>query len=436
MRFLLRSGRLCPTLAALALVLLVLKPYWLKGHKPLLSEKPASRNESIIPASAAPIPLREIIGSFRPNQTITQALSEHGLSDSLISEIVDCSRPVYNLAKVKASQLYSLCMTPEGEFRNFRYNLDANSYLTVHRDSAEDRLVSEVKDFEFETRVESVSAQIDSSLFASIERIGEKDQLALDLAEIFSSDIDFNSDIQKGDSFSALVEKKYLKDEFSGYGAVYAAKFNNGRKTFMGFRFEDENGKPAYYGTDGKALKKSFLKSPLKFTRITSKFSYARRHPVLKIVRPHLGVDYAAPVGTPVRAVGSGTVTKAGWSGQSGRMVKLRHSGGFETMYLHLSKIAVAQGSRVDQGDVIGYVGSSGVSTGPHLDFRVYRHGKALNPLKVVFPPGAPIPEARFDEFAAVRDSLAARLEMTNSGPQMNAESQASKRRSESQADR
>jgi murein DD-endopeptidase MepM/ murein hydrolase activator NlpD len=363
-----------------------------------------------VPASISPPPFREIIGSFRPNQTITQALSQHGLSGALINQIIDSARPMYNLAKVKSSQLYWLCMSQEGEFRNFRYILDGQRYLTVYNDETNNRLVSIIKDFQFETRMESVSADIDSSLFASVERMGEKDQLALDIAEIFSSDIDFNTDIQKGDSFRVLVGKKYLNGQFNGYDTIQAASFSNGRKTFMGFRFTDENGKPAYYGPDGKALKKSFLKSPLKFSRITSRFSYKRLHPILRKVTPHLGVDYAAPVGTPVHAVGSGVVTDAGWNGGSGRIVKLRHSGGYETLYLHLSRVAVNRGARVGQGDIIGYVGSSGLSTGPHLDFRVYRHGKAINPLKVVFPPGAPIPIDRLDQFASIRDSLISKI--------------------------
>ena len=186
------------------------------------------------------------------------------------------------------------------------------------------------------------------------------------------------------------------------------------RRLLTGFRFEDENGKPAYYAPDGKALKRSFLKSPLRFARISSRFSPARLHPILRTVRPHLGVDYAAPIGTPVQAVGAGLVTSAGYSGNNGRMVRIRHTGGFETMYLHLSRIAVRSGARVSQGQVIGYVGSTGLSTGPHLDFRVLRHGKAINPLKVIFPPGAPVPQSEFENFAALRDKLNNELRITD----------------------
>ncbi len=208
---------------------------------------------------------REIVGSFQRNQTITQVLLQQGLPLPLIHQIIDCTRPVYDLAKVKAEQLYWLCFTQDGKFRDFRYHVDDERYLTVYHDVARDQLVPVLKNFRYETRVEPVSATITSSLFASVVDIGEKDQLALDLADVFGSDIDFNTDIQEGDSFRVLIEKKYLDGQFSKYGAILAAVFINEQKEFTGIRFEDENGKPAYYAPDGKALKKSFLKSPLKF---------------------------------------------------------------------------------------------------------------------------------------------------------------------------
>jgi murein DD-endopeptidase MepM/ murein hydrolase activator NlpD len=278
----------------------------------------------------------------------------------------------------------------------------------------QDRLMSVMKNFSYETRVEPVSAVIENSLFGSVIGIGEKDQLALDIAEIFGSDIDFYTDIQPGDSFRVLLEKKYLNGQFAKYGVILAAAFTNQQKLLTGFRFQDENGKPAYYAPDGKSLRRSFLKSPLKFARISSRFSYARRHPILRTVRPHLGVDYAARAGTPVQAVGAGKVISAGYSGGNGRMIRIRHSGGYETMYLHLSRIAVRPGAKVGQGQVIGYVGSTGLSTGPHLDFRVLKGGKPINPLKVIFPPGAPVSPSSFETFASLRDKLKNELRMTN----------------------
>ena len=369
----------------------------------------------LVDSPAPPVPeFREIVGAFKPRETIADALTEQGLSSELVNRIVGAARPEYNLARVRAGQNYWICFTREGIFRDFRYPVDDERYLTVFHDVGQDRLVPVMKRFPYETRRERVFGVIESSLFFTIRDIGELDQLALDLADIFGSDIDFYTDIQKGDSFKVLIEKKYLDGRFTKYGEILAATFAASQKRFTGFRFEDENGKPAYYAPDGRALKRSFLKSPLRFARISSKFSTARMHPVLRVVRPHLGVDYAAPMGTPVQAVGAGVVTGAGFSGNNGRMIRIRHTGGFETMYLHLSRIAVKSGGRVSQGQVIGYVGSSGLSTGPHLDFRVLRHGKAINPLKVIFPPGAPVPRSQFENFAALRDKLNSELRITD----------------------
>jgi murein DD-endopeptidase MepM/ murein hydrolase activator NlpD len=376
----------------------------------------ANSARQILPVSAAPsLPeFREIVGTFEKRQTIAYALAKQGLSLALINQIIDCARPIYNLGKIKAGQSYWLSFTRDGYFRNFRYPVDDERYLTVYHDEAQDRLVPVMKNFAYETRVEPVSAVINNSLFSTILEIGERDQLALGLADIFGSDIDFYTDIQKGDSFKVLIEKKYLNGQFAKYGAIQAAAFKNKQKLLTGFRFQDENGKPAYFGPEGKSLKRSFLKSPLKFARITSTFSLARWHPILKVLRPHLGVDYAAQVGTPVQAVGDGVVTSCGNSGGSGNMVRIRHSGRYESMYLHLSRIAVKSGARVSQGQVIGYVGSTGLSTGPHLDFRVLHNGKPVNPLKVISPPGAPVSPRLLGSFAALRDKLNDQLRMTN----------------------
>ena len=373
-----------------------------------------TRTETLPASISHPVPeFTEVVGSFQNNQTITQVLLQQGIPVEVVHQIVDCARPVYDLARVKAKRFYYLCFTREGRFSNLRYPVDGERYLTVYHDVAENRMIPVMKNFQYETRVEQISAEIESSLFASVMSIGEKDQLALDLAEIFGSDIDFYTDLQKGDFLRVLIEKKYLDGQFSKYGAILAADFTNQQKVLTGILFEDERGKPAYYAPDGKAMKKSFLKSPLKFARITSRFSFARKHPILKIVRPHLGVDYAAPIGTPVQSVAAGVVTDAGQSGGNGKMVRIRHSSGYETTYLHLSRIAVKSGVRVAQGDVIGNVGSTGLSTGPHLDFRIRQHGKAVNPTKIIFPPGAPVPAEQFGRFAALRDKLINGLRLT-----------------------
>jgi murein DD-endopeptidase MepM/ murein hydrolase activator NlpD len=412
-----RHRRFFSTLAVFLLLLLAFTSHRILDNG---RQNDHTHADSAEPPSISPAPeLREVVGYFAPNQTITEALLQQGLSTELIYNIVDCARPLYNLAKVRAQKPYCIRFDRNGAFRDFRYAVDDERYLTVYNDVARDELVPVMKNFEFEIQEAEVSGVIQSSLYDAIVDVDEQFQLAADLADIFGYDIDFSTDIQRGDSFRAVVEKRYLDGKFLKNGVVLAASVSNKGKVYTAFRFEDENGKPAYYASDGKALKKSFLKSPLKVYRITSRFSYARRHPILKIVRPHLGVDYAAPIGTPVQAVSSGVVVSAGLKGANGRMVHLRHANGYETKYLHLSKIAVKVGARVDQGEVVGYVGSSGLSTGPHLDFRITHNGKPLDPTKLIFPPAKPVARDRLDRFAALRDTLMDRVQIAGGESQL-----------------
>lgn len=355
------------------------------------------------PQPAAP-QLKQIVNAFKPNQTITDTLIGHGIPSREVFQLVQSTRPVYNLARIRAGVPYCLSLNQRGEFYDLRFSVEEDRYLTIYRDASRG-FVALLKPFLYETKVDLVSGRIDNSLFAAVLAAGEQELLAMDLADIFGWDVDFYTDIQPGDTFRALVEKKYLNGEFKKYGSILAAGITNQSKEFSGFRFADEQGKPAYFDQAGKALKKSFLKSPLKFARISSGYSAARLHPILKVVRPHLGVDYAAPQGTPVQAVASGSVLSAGWNGDSGRMIALRHASGYETRYLHLSRIAVRAGERVAQGDVVGYVGATGLATGPHLDFRILLHGKAINPTKMIFPPAPPIPEKELARFGMLRDT-------------------------------
>ena len=372
-----------------------ISPRWM-NYRANLSEIANSEVESDL---SLPQP-RSVDGYFEKNQTVTHVLLAEGLSIETVHEIINAAKPVYNLAKVHVGRLYQLHFTADNKFHDFRYHVDDNSYLTVSHDPENGLYIPAIENHQFETRVERISANIDSSLFAAVAELGEKQSVAVELSDIFGSDIDFNTDVRKGDSFQALIERKYLDGELSKNGAILAASFSNGGKTFTGFRFEDENGKPAYYAQDGKSLRRSFLKAPLKVIRITSRFSTARMHPIHKVVRPHLGVDYGAPTGTHVQAVGAGTVTSAGWTrGGGGNVISIRHAGGYETRYMHLSRILVKNGARVSQGDVIGHVGATGDATGPHLDFRVYKNGKAIDPTKVVFPPGNPVANGKMAEF-------------------------------------
>ncbi len=360
---------------------------------------------------AASLPLNTIAGSFRRNANITDTLLGHGLKREQVLRMVRDSMPVHNLAKIVAGRPYWVDVSADGdELRMFRYPLDEERYLTVYRQG--DRYVPEIKRFPFETRVELVTGSVRDSLIAAVTVSGEQERLALDLAEIFMWDIDFYTDLQPGDSYRLLVEKKYLDGKFMRYGAILAASFTNQGRDLTAFRFEGRPGIPEYFDQNGRALKKSFLKSPLKYARVSSRFSRARMHPILRIVRPHLGVDYAAPAGTPVVAVGAGTVVSAGSTPQGGQMVRIKHAGGYETFYLHLKRVAVRAGAHVSQAHLIGYVGSTGLSTGPHLDFRITQHGRFINPARVIFPPSPPVPPDSLARFTNLRDSLQLRLEV------------------------
>jgi len=274
--------------------------------------------------------------------------------------------------------------------------------------------------YEKRTEMGALHASIDAehpSLVAAIDEAGENVQLAIALAEIFGGDVDFQSDLQPGDTVELLYEKVYREGEFAGYGNVVAARLLNDGRDLQAYRFT-QNDKAGYYDERGRSLRRFFLKSPLRFEpRITSRFSYRRLHPVYGRYRAHLGVDYGAPVGAAVQAVASGTVLSAGYNGGAGLMVHLRHSNGFETLYLHLSRLGpgIRRGAKVQQGQLIGRVGSSGTATGPHLDYRIKRKGTYLNPLTVhrKLPPGEPIPASLHATFDAERERLMQQLSTT-----------------------
>ncbi len=256
---------------------------------------------------------------------------------------------------------------------------------------------------DFHIRIEYVQGSVKSSLWFAFQDLGEKPGLLIKYADIFGWDVDFATETQLGDSFFVMVEKKYLKDTLAGYGRVLWARYKGtsvGDHRAWYYRGE-------YYDDTGTSLRKSFLKSPLKVYRITSRFTERRYHPILKIYRPHHGVDYAAPRGTPVHALGDGVVTFAGWKGGYGKYIRIKHPNEFQTGYGHLSRIAVSAGQTVKQGQVIGYVGATGLATGPHLHFEMFKSGRFVNPLAVDLPPAEPIPQDRMPDFLKTKELIA-----------------------------
>jgi murein DD-endopeptidase MepM/ murein hydrolase activator NlpD len=292
----------------------------------------------------------------------------------------------------------------EGALREIDYKIDPDRMLKIVPD---DRgFKAQVFEIPSKMEVTAVTGRVDDSLFNAVEDAGESAELAMRLAQIFGYDLDFYTDPRKGDSFLIVLEKKkYANGKTAGYGRILAAEYQNAGKKYQALLFHDPTGRPGYYSADGKSLQKVFLRSPLKFgAPVTSHFSKARFHPILKIYRPHMGTDYGAPVGTPVQTIGSGRVLFAGRKGGEGNMVQIAHSNGYETMYLHLSRMFVRSGERVEIGKTIGLVGSTGLSTGPHLDFRILEKGQYKNFEKLGLPPSDPISKKSLPEFAALRE--------------------------------
>jgi murein DD-endopeptidase MepM/ murein hydrolase activator NlpD len=265
---------------------------------------------------------------------------------------------------------------------------------------------AEVSEIPSQTEVAVVTGHVEDSLFNAVAQAGESPEIAMRLAQIFGYDMDFYTDPRRGDVFHVVLEKKkYRNGKTAGYGKIFAAEYDNGGKKYQALLFHDEFGKPGYYTADGKSLQKAFLRSPLKFAApVTSHFSAARYHPILKVVRPHLGTDYGAPIGTPVQAIGSGKVLFAGLRGGEGNMVHIAHANGYETMYLHLSKMFVRTGEHVEIGKTIGLVGMTGLATGPHLDFRILQKGQYKNFERLGLPPSDPVAKKHWPEFAALRE--------------------------------
>lgn len=346
----------------------------------------------------------------RAGATLASMLRGHNVAVADVAAIVSQAASVFDLRKVRANQPYRLETTHTGDVRGFEYEIDGDRFLRVGR-APNAALVARVLPIPKTRSVEIVSGEIDrqhTSLVAALDAAGETIDLTLALADIFGGDIDFSTEVQPGDRFQLTVEKQFREThEFAGYGPILAAEFVNAGRRVRAMRFTPDGGSPGYYDDHGRSMKRFFLASPLKFNPVvTSAFSNARMHPVLREVRAHLGVDYRAPAGSPVQAVADGVVVSAGMSGGAGRMVHLRHANGFETEYLHLSSIAVRAGSRVRQGELIGRVGSSGLATGAHLDYRLKKNGVFINPVTAhrAMPPAEPIPSAQMAAFEAARD--------------------------------
>ncbi|MEW5773832.1 MAG: peptidoglycan DD-metalloendopeptidase family protein [Thermodesulfobacteriota bacterium] len=366
----------------------------------------------VVPASLAPVqvPCEKVEeDTVSPGDTASSLLGEF-LAPMDLHNLLEQVRPVYPLSRLKAGQPY-LLKTLEGALLRFEYEIDDNERLIVERSG--DGYAARREAIQYELRPAAVAGRIASSLWESVTSIGENPALAVRLSEIFAWDIDFIRDIQPGDTFKVIVDKRYREGQFVGYGEIKAAEFVNQGDSFEAFLFRSQDGDANFFDSSGRNLRKAFLKAPLKFTRISSGFTSRRLHPVLGIYRAHPAIDYAAPSGTPVYVIGDGTVSDKGWDKGGGNFVKVRHANGYETTYMHLKGFArgLRKGQRLHQGQIIGYVGSTGLATGPHLDFRMKVAGRYVNPKTIKSIPAEPIPSKLMAAFKAhiapLKDQLA-----------------------------
>ena len=364
-----------------------------------------------------PVDGQWIDGKVPRNATLEMLLRRQELSADTTGSLVEAVRAVFNPRDLRADQNYRILKTLDGIVREFRYQIDADRLLRVFAPGDGGPFTAEVITLPKEYQVEALDFDIakGGSLVGVLEARGENVQLALELANIYGGEVDFNSDLQPGDRGEVLFERALRQGEFAGYGEVKAAALENGGRRIVAVLFRGADGRPAYYDEEGRSLKRQFLKSPLPFDpRITSRFSNSRLHPVYGVYRPHQGVDYGAPYGTAVNVVADGVVDFVGTQGDAGRMVRVRHAGGYQTAYLHLSAYAsgLRVGKRLAQGDPVGRVGTSGAATGPHLDYRIIKNGKYVDPVAELkrMPKGDPIAADRRPAFMRARDEALAQL--------------------------
>ena len=337
-------------------------------------------------------------------ENFAAALQKFGLSAEEAANASAAAQRTFNLRQVRAGNTITVGRSVEGALREINYKIDADRILKIVPE--ERGFTAQIREIPSRIDIAAVVGRVDDSLFNAVEDAGESAELAMHMAQIFGYDLDFYTDPRKGDTFRIVLEKKkYANGQTAAYGKILAAEYENAGKKYQALLFHDPTGRPGYYSADGKSLQKAFLRSPLKFgASVTSHFSRARFHPILKTYRPHMGTDYGAPVGTPVQTIGSGRVVFAGRRGGEGNMVQIAHSNGYETMYLHLSRMFVRTGAHVEIGKTIGLVGSTGLSTGPHLDFRILQKGQYKNFEKLGLPPSDPVSKKNLPEFAALRE--------------------------------
>ncbi len=349
-------------------------------------------------------------GVIKRNENLSEILSRYNVSPQTIAEIGKLPRDSFDVRRLRAHKPYTIIHDRDSlkTARAFIYHPDKINYMMLRFDNGVSVYSGKNK---VDTIIERTSGVIETSLYNCVVDAGGSPMLVNELADVYAWVIDFFG-LQRGDAFKVIYERFEVNGEDAGMGKILGAWFRHEGKGFYAIQYDQGEG-VEYFDEVGNSLRKTFLKAPLRFSRISSRFSYSRLHPVLKIRRPHTGVDYAAPTGTPVVAVGDGTVIMVGYKGGGGNTVKIRHNSNYTTGYMHLSRYGkgIKKGVKVKQGQVIGYVGKTGLATGPHLDFRFWKNGRAVDPLKIDPPSANPIREDKREDYMKVMEAMKRRLD-------------------------
>lgn len=356
-----------------------------------------------------PLNIRQF--TIKPGDSLSSLFKRAGLNDRDLYQVINEAPEAGALRRIMPGQQISFGLDAEGQLQQLIYQRDKLSSLNIeHKDG---QFTATELQREPDVKIAYRRATIDSSLFMAGQKAGITDSLTMELAGIFGWDIDFILDIRRGDSFSLLFEEKFLDGKKIGNGNILAAEFTNQGTTYRAVRYLDANSDANYYTPEGRSMRREFLRTPVEFTRISSPFNPNRRHPVLNTIRAHEGTDYAAPRGTPIRASGDGRVVFAGRKGGYGNTIIIKHGQTYRTLYAHMSQFrrGIRAGARVKQGQTIGYVGSSGLATGPHLHYEFHVHGAVRNPVTVDLPKAESIPKSEMARFQAQVQPLVAQLE-------------------------
>ncbi len=385
----------------------------LAPHVEYVPDPPLVEADSIpAPPSAYGIPMSGFVleqGVIRSGQTFSDLLAQHGVGAGTIDSLVRLASPVFDVRKLRAGHPYALIFSDDHERvpHYFVYEADAVEHVIFKVQAPMDVRVGHRP---VVTEVKHVSVAVNGALWNDLQQAGADPSLTMQLADVFQWSVDFYR-IQKDDRFTVIYEERTVDGERYGQPRVLGVRYSSGDAVKEAFRFTTDSTHFAYYDAEGNSLRKAFLKAPLKFSRMTSGFSQRRFHPVQKRFKAHLGTDYAAPYGTPILAVGDGTVEKAGWTAGNGNYVKIRHNGVYSTQYLHMRRILVKNGQRVSQGQTIGEVGSTGLATGPHVCFRFWKNGEQVDHRREEMPSAEPVAPEHRAAFAQVRQGLLAQLD-------------------------